>query len=202
MPNPNLTDIVLILDRSSYISAVEADIIAEINTLITNQKAAGGLKDAVVTLVVFDDLFEYVWYRVPLDDVPTLAVDDFFDRGRMAVKDGIGRSIIDVFNKYQTLQDQSIPGNIVFCIMSFGADQISLTFHEDSGLKDRLDWQEAQYSWDFWYWGTNQVADVEALKYGIDVAQSFDFVNNAAGVAGAINGVADSFDTTITTART
>lgn len=202
MPDANLTDIVLILDHSDNIAVTEGDIISEINALITSQKAAGGLKNAVVTLIKYDDLFEYVWYRIPLADVPTLTSDEFADRGRMAVKDGIGRGIIDVFDKYERMSDAVVPVNILFCIMSYGIDEISLTFHKNDALKERLDWQEAQFSWDFWYWGTNQTADVEAAKYGIDLAQSFDFVDDAAGVQGAINGGADSFDTSITTART
>lgn len=202
MANPNLVNIVLILDRSVNIAPLEATIIAEINALITAQKAAPGLKDAVVTLIKFDDLFEYVWKHVPLDDVPTLTSDYFANRGRMAVQDAIGRGIVDVFDTYNTLDYLAQPGITLFCIMSFGVDEISLTFRCSDYLKDRLDWQETEYSWEFRYWGTNQVADVEAAKFGIANADSHDFVNNAAGVQGAINGVANSFDSEITTART
>jgi len=204
MSNSTLTDVILILDHSADIASTEAFIIAQINAMITTQQALSLLayRDVTVTLIKFDNLYKFVWYRIPILEVPTLTSAEFADDGGIAIKDGIGRGIIDVFDKYQTMLSGDVPGNTIFCIMSYGVDDASLTFRVAANLKERLDWQESEHSWDFWYWGTNQVSATEAAKYGISAGHAVDFTDDNAGVTAAINSaVADSFNSTVSYER-
>lgn len=49
----NLTELVLILDRSGSMAGLEADTIGGFNAMITRQKAEPG--DALISTVLFDD---------------------------------------------------------------------------------------------------------------------------------------------------
>ena len=196
------TEIIVIIDRSVDIASVEADIITQLNACMATQKAYIGGNDAKVTLIAYDDLFEIIGYRIPLQEVPTLTSTEFYSRGRIALKDAIGRSIIEIAGKLATLNSVEQPDNVLVLIMSFGVDAQSLTFRVDDNLKDFVDFAEAAYSWDFYYQGTNQVSAVEAVKYGIPIGHATDFTDNTAGVTAAINGAgANSFLTAAHDAR-
>jgi len=196
------SEIVLVVDRSVDIAATEADIITQINAFVATQQAYIGGDDAKLTLIMFDDLFEFVWYRVAIADVPVLTSTEFYNRGRIAVKDAIGRAIIEIYGKLGTLNYAEQPDNVTVFVMSYGVDAQSMTFRVDGNLEDRVDLQEASYSWDFRYLGTNQVSAVEAVKYGIPVGHATDFTDNTAGVTAAINGAgANSFLTVSHDAR-
>ena len=63
----DLTELVLILDRSGSMSGLEADTIGGFNAMIEKQKKEEG--EALVSVVLFDDINEVVYDRVPIRDV-------------------------------------------------------------------------------------------------------------------------------------
>ena len=81
--NPNLMELVFILDRSGSMSGKESDTIGGFNSLVEKQRKEEG--DAVVTVVLFDDQYEVLYDRVPLKDVPEMTTKEYYVRGSTAL---------------------------------------------------------------------------------------------------------------------
>ena len=65
-----MTELVFILDRSGSMSGLEGDTIGGFNAMIEKQQKEPGR--ALVSTVLFDDRFEVIHDRVPLDKVPRM----------------------------------------------------------------------------------------------------------------------------------
>src|SRR4249920_1840432 len=68
MTNPNLTEIVAIVDRSGSMMLVKADTEGAFDSYVADQREAAG--EANLTLVQFDDRVDIVYASKPLAQVP------------------------------------------------------------------------------------------------------------------------------------
>ena len=75
----NLTELIMILDRSGSMAGLESDTVGGYNALIEEQKKEPG--EALVTAVLFDDRAELLYKRVPVQQVPKLTEKEYFVRG-------------------------------------------------------------------------------------------------------------------------
>jgi hypothetical protein len=103
MPNPELTHITLILDRSGSMSSILDQAIDGFNTCITEQRGLPGA--ATLTLVQFDDEVELVHRAVDLPTVPPLTPETFVPRGPTALYDAIGRAVADTMEHVHRLAE-------------------------------------------------------------------------------------------------
>ena len=63
----NLTELVFILDRSGSMAGLESDTIGGFNAMIEKQRRDSG--ECIVSTVLFDDVSEVLYDRVPLERV-------------------------------------------------------------------------------------------------------------------------------------
>ena len=70
----NLTELVMILDRSGSMSGLEDDTIGGYNSMLKKQRETEG--EVLVSTVLFDDISEVLHDRVPLDRVPEMTGED------------------------------------------------------------------------------------------------------------------------------
>ena len=89
--NKQLTEMVLILDRSGSMHRLEADTIGGFNSTIEKQKKVDG--KAFVTTVLFDDVSEVIHDRVDLQQVKPITSNEYFVRGCTALLDAVGSTI-------------------------------------------------------------------------------------------------------------
>ncbi len=89
--NDTLTQLVFILDRSGPMHRLVSDTIGGYNAMIEKQKEEPG--QAVVTTVLFDDQYEVLHDRVPLQDIEPLTDKEYFARGSTALLDAVGMTI-------------------------------------------------------------------------------------------------------------
>ena len=87
----DFTDITIVLDRSGSMAAVADDTIGGFNQFLLDQKRAPG--DGVLTLVQFDNEYEFVHTARPLAEVPPLSPATFVPRGSTALLDAINRAM-------------------------------------------------------------------------------------------------------------
>ena len=66
----NLTELVMILDRSGSMGGLESDTIGGYNSMLRKQKDTEG--EVLVSTVLFDDRSEVLYDRVPLDKLPQM----------------------------------------------------------------------------------------------------------------------------------
>lgn len=166
--------LVSILDRSGSMYGTEADVIGAYNSLMAEQtKMAkkGGYK-AKSTLILFDDQYQEVYSKVPLNKVPTLTSEVYSVRGGTALNDAIGKAIAAFKGK----------DKVQFFIETDGYENSS---REYSGADiKRLISENDQ--WDFNFVGADlsraQTADM-AKGLGIAMSKSMAFAKTTEGYA-------------------
>ena len=160
----DLVDMVFILDRSGSMSGLETDTIGGFNSFIEKQKQTPG--EALISTVLFDDVFEVIHHRTPLKTINPMTTKDYFVRGTTALLDAIGRSIVKMVHIYKTLPEDEKPEKTVFIITTDGMENASTEFSRTQ-IKHMIERQKEQYHWEFIFLGANIDAVGTARDFGI-----------------------------------
>ena len=92
----NLTELVMILDRSGSMQGLESDTIGGYNSMLRKQQKTEG--EVLVSTVLFDDVSEVLFDRVPLQKLPMMTENEYYVRGCTALLDAIGGAIHHIGN--------------------------------------------------------------------------------------------------------
>ena len=181
MTNPNLTEIIAILDRSGSMSVVQTDTEGAFNAYVTEQRTVPG--EATLTLVQFDDRIETVYANMHLDEVPLLSLKP---RGMTALYDAIGRTVVTTGEQLERTPEDQRPGKVIVVILTDGQENASKDWTA-TRLKPLIEEQVNKYGWTFIYLGANQDAVFEGNKIGIGAHSSltYDVRNMGATVRAA-----------------
>ena len=95
----NLTELVMILDRSGSMSGLESDTIGGYNGMLKKQRETEG--EVLVSTILFDDRSEVLFDRVPLDKVPEITETEYDVRGCPALLDAVGGTINHIGNVHK-----------------------------------------------------------------------------------------------------
>lgn len=172
--NTNLTEIAVILDRSGSMSTVQEDVIGAYNTFIRQQKAVPG--QANVTLVLFDDVIETQYSRLPIEAVPELTENTYWARGWTALVDAVARTIKDLGQKLAAVPEEERPGKVIVVINTDGYENMSREYTTEQ-LAEMVRHQQDVYNWEFLFMGANQDAWQTAAQYGIAMGQTLSYDN-------------------------
>lgn len=160
----DLTDITLVVDRSGSMQSVKEDAEGGINSFLESQAKETG--DALVTLVQFDDVHEFVLRGVPVEEAGQYRLQP---RGMTALLDAVGRAITDTGRRLAAMPENERPGLVVFAVMTDGLENASREFTK-SQIKEMIEHQKTVYNWQFSFLGANQDAFADAGEIGIDRA--------------------------------
>ena len=102
----NLTELVMILDRSGSMRGLEPDTIGGYNSMLQKQSKEEG--EVLVSTVLFDDYCDVIHDRVPIEEVKPITDKEYYVRGCTALLDAIGGAIRHIGNihKYAREEDQ------------------------------------------------------------------------------------------------
>lgn len=159
----NLTELVFVVDKSGSMCGLEADTIGGLNaTLAKNRELEG---EALVSLVLFDNVSEVVLDRQPLDKVRPLTTNDYRVGGCTALLDAVGDAI-----RYHTKVQKILPKDhraehMVFVIITDGMENAST--HRTYKEVKRLIEKKRKRGWEFLFLGANIDAAKEAGRLGI-----------------------------------
>ena len=174
----NLTELVLILDRSGSMSGLEADTIGGFNSMIEKQKKADG--EAFVSTVLFDDKTDVIYDRVPLDKVEPMTDRQYYVRGGTALLDAVGGAIHHIGNVHKYAREEDVPEKTIFVITTDGQENASRRYTYDK-VRRMIERQKEVYHWEFIFLGANIDAAAEAARFGIDSHHAARYENDAAG---------------------
>lgn len=160
----DLVEMVFILDRSGSMSGLESDTIGGFNSLIEKQKNTPG--EALVSTVLFDDRFDVIHNRIPINDIQPMTKETYFVRGTTALLDAMGRSIAKMIQVYRTLKEEEKPEKTLFIITTDGMENASKEFTHQH-IKTLIDHQKEGYQWEFIFLGANIDAMKTAKAFGI-----------------------------------
>ena len=118
-----LTEVVFILDRSGSMSGLEADTIGGFNSMIKKQKKEDG--EAYISTVLFDDMTEVIYDRVPVNKVEPMTNKQYFVRGCTALLDALGEAIHHIGNVHKYAREEDRPEKTLFIITTDGMENAS-----------------------------------------------------------------------------
>lgn len=174
----DLVELVFILDRSGSMSGLEEQTIGGFNRLISEQKEVKG--EAIVSTVLFDDAFEVIHNRLPIQRIESMTSKEYYVRGSTALLDAIGRSIVKIRHIHQKLEEDAKPEKTLFFIITDGMENASREY-DYTRIKDYIELQKEKFGWEFIFMGANIDAIKTAKKFGVDSNRAVQYHSDEQG---------------------
>lgn len=170
--NPNLTELVCILDRSGSMEAIRDDAIGGFNAFLDLQRAEPG--ETHLSLVQFDDRYDVLFDNTPLGQVPPLTRSTFVPRGSTALLYALARTIDTVGQRLAATPAQERPAKVVVVVVTDGQENASrhITRQQVFG---RIARQRSVYGWEFVFLAANQDAIAGAVSLGMHADDGVSF---------------------------
>lgn len=153
MTNPNLTEIVCVIDKSGSMCNQADETIGSFNSFVAEQRdnVAG---EAKLTLVLFDTNYRVIHEATPLADVPELDNRTYRAGGATALLDAVGRTIADVGYRLRNTPEAARPGKVVVVVITDGQENSSREYL-GARTPDMVKHQQDKYNWEFIYLGVD-----------------------------------------------
>lgn len=177
--NPNLTEIVFILDRSGSMAPLKQSTIDGYNKFLKEQKQQPG--DALITTVLFNQSYRLIHNRTPIQQVSDLTTEDYIPAGMTALYDTVGFMIDSIGEKLAQEAEANRPGAVIFVIITDGEENASREY-SGSTVKEMIEHQQSVYSWNFIFLG----AGIDAYRMSSAIGISSQ---NTASYAASLDGM-------------
>ena len=175
----NLTELVMILDRSGSMGGLESDTIGGYNSMLNRQREAEG--EVLVSTVLFDDRSEVIYDRVPLEKMPLMTEKEYYVRGCTALLDAVGGAVRHIGNVHKYAREEDRPEKTIFVITTDGLENASHEYTSER-VKKMIERQKEKYGWEFIFLGANIDAVETAGRIGIAEDRTVNFHNDSIGV--------------------
>ena len=185
----NLTELVMILDRSGSMSGLEGDTIGGFNSLVEKQKQQRG--KCLVTTVLFDSRVVTLHDRVELQDLRPMTREDYCVGGCTALLDALGGTIRHIANIHRYARTEDVPARTSFVIMTDGLENASRCFGSDE-VKRMIRHEKEKYGWEFLFLAANIDAVETAERIGIQRDRAVNYHPDELGVRAAYKAVSDA----------
>lgn len=186
--------VVSILDRSGSMGGSEKEVIGAYNAFIEKQREIAQTTNTKIkaSLILFDDQYETVYTKTPVDQVQELNSTTYFVRGMTALLDAIGKSI------------QAFEGKekVMFFIETDGHENASREFNH-STVKKLID-EKTKAGWDFNFVGADlSKADTASMAstIGISSGKTMAFAKSADGYSTRNMAFASAMNTYVQTGK-
>lgn len=176
----NLTELVMILDRSGSMGGLESDTIGGYNSMLKKQSETEG--EVLVSTVLFDDRSEVLFDRVPLEELPQMTDKEYYVRGCTALLDAVGGAIRHIGNVHKYAREEDRPEKTIFVITTDGLENASREYSYER-VKRMVERQKEKYGWEFLFLGANIDAIETAGKFGISADRAANYHSDHIGTA-------------------
>lgn len=146
----DLTELVIIIDKSGSMHGLEKDVVGGFNALIEEQSKEGETK---VTTVFFNDRVIFVHEGVDIKEIKPLDGRSYQPGGCTALLDAIGDAISFIKAKHSKLKEEELPEHTIFSIMTDGLENASREYSYKR-IKDMIELQK-KCGWDFMFQAAN-----------------------------------------------
>ena len=181
----NITELVLILDRSGSMAGLEEDTIGGFNSMIAKQKEQEG--ECLVTTVLFDHEILTLHDRKKLADIAPLTDRDYTVRGCTALIDAIGVTVNKITNIHKYARSEDVPATTMFVITTDGLENASKEYSSDQVKKMIED--KKKEGWEFLFIGANIDAVETASHFGIAEDRAVNYHADKKGTSVVFNAV-------------
>lgn len=173
----DITELVMILDRSGSMGGLEDDTIGGFNSMINKQKKEEG--EAYVSVVLFDDRIEVLYDRVEIHRVEPMTDRQYYVRGCTALLDAVGGAIHHIGNVHKYARKEDIPKKTLFIITTDGMENASLNYSYEE--VKRMIGEKKEKGWEFIFLGANIDAAKEAERFGIHKSRAVRYESDHYG---------------------
>ena len=174
----NLTELVMILDRSGSMGGLETDTIGGYNGMLEKQKTVEG--EVLVSTILFDNVSEVIHDRVSIKEIQPLTNKEYYVRGCTALLDAIGGAIRHIRNVHKYAREEDVPEKTIFVITTDGLENASCEFDYRS-VKQMVEQQKEQAGWEFLFLGANIDAIETAGRMGIGADRAANYHSDRKG---------------------
>lgn len=179
MTDPNLTHIIIVLDRSGSMESVRDYTISGFNEFIETQR--NEIKGrALVTFMQFNYETMCVIDGVPLMEVRALSRDLYAPTGGTALYDAMGMTMTDIGRKLAAMPEDLRPSKVLMLTMTDGEENASRHYTQKK-VRDMIEHQRTHYSWQFVFLGANQDAILTAKALDIPTSGAMTYSCDAIG---------------------
>jgi hypothetical protein len=173
----DVTELVIIIDRSGSMQPLTEDVIGGFNSLIEEQKKEG---ETIVTTIFFNNSIKFIHERVDIKEIAPLDKRTYCASGCTALLDAIGDGIAFIKNKHALLKEEDLPNHTIFSIMTDGLENSSKEYSYKR-IKEMIELQK-KCGWDFIFQAANIDTINEANRLGIDKDRAMSFSADSNGV--------------------
>jgi uncharacterized protein YegL len=161
----DLTEIIMIVDRSGSMEPLRADAIGGFNAFLDDQKKQPGA--ANLTLVLFNHGYDVVVDGRPIQEVQSLTEKNYVPSGNTALLDAIGRTINQVGKRLADMQEADRPGKVILVILTDGQENASQEFNKDQ-IASMVKHQQEVYKWQVVFLSSDMNAIQDAQNLGVN----------------------------------
>lgn len=177
VPSCENLDLIFVMDRSGSMGGSEDDTIGGFNSFIKRERDKN--LNTHVTTILFDDQYEVLYKRKPINEVGELTREEYWVRGCTALLDAIGKTI-------NTL-DKEIDNKVLFVIMTDGMENSSHEFSKEQ-IRNLID----NHKWEFLYIGADIDSYSEAGHLGIRKSRVANYKKSRQGFDEVFSSVEDA----------
>ena len=143
----------VVLDASGSMASIESDIKGSFNTFMAEQKKFQG--KTVLDVFQFSDEVKRIVEHADLADFKEDLMASYVCSGMTALHDAVCTAIDTLGRNFAAMPEEERPENVIFAIITDGCENSSREF-SIKDVKERIDRQTNEYSWEFVYLAANQ----------------------------------------------
>ena len=174
----DITELVFILDRSGSMQGLERDTIGGFNGMLEKQRREPGI--CRITTVLFDDRYELIHDRLPIDCVRPMDDRTYYVRGCTALLDAVGRTIERIVRAQRAERPGERADHVMFVIITDGYENASRHF-DRRDVHRMIGLERERYGWEFIFLGANIDAESAAEELGIARERAVNYCPDARG---------------------
>lgn len=184
-----LTEVVFILDRSGSMSGLESDTIGGFNSLLEKQRKEEG--EAYISVVLFDDVSDVIYDRVPVSKVEPMNDRQYYVRGCTALLDAVGGAVHHIANVHKYAREEDRPEKTLFIVTTDGMENAS-HIYTYAKVRQMVEKERNEYGWEFLFLGANIDAVNVADRFGIQAERAINYESDSIGTQLNYNVLSDA----------
>jgi len=173
----NLTELVVVIDRSGSMSSVASDAIGGFNSFLKAQQELPG--EANLSVVQFNTEIETYADGAGVKAVKPLTSTSYVPSGMTALYDAVGIQITKIGERLAKMAEADRPAKVIFAILTDGQENSSREY-SGSKVAEMIKHQRDKYNWEFVFLAAGEEAFKEAQTLGMDLSKTIKFMNTGA----------------------
>lgn len=166
----NYVHLCVVLDASGSMECIEKDIKGSMNSFMEEQKKASG--KTVFDVFQFSHEVKRIVEHADMADYSGGLMDNYTCSGMTALYDAVCTAIDTIGKEFADMAEEERPEHVIFAIVTDGYENSSREFSLKD-VKERIDRQAKEYSWEFVYLAANQDAfEAEEISRSMGVDSS------------------------------